>query len=167
MDVIEMKDFFEKTFGAVNMKVDEEAMSLLLHYSAGFPKFMHIIGDNVFWIDQDNTVDVVDAFDGIFNSAEDIGRKFVDQQVYKALHSKDYHSILAKLGKEKFDLSFIKSSIEQGLSETEKKKFNNFLQRMKKLNVLRSGDERGEYIFNSRLVRYYILVNSLEKSGIS
>lgn len=163
MDENEMRDFFSKTFNSVNMQLREEAMSLLCHYSAGFPKIMHIIGDVVFWTDQDNIIDREDALRGILIAAEDIGKKFVDNQVYNALRSKDYHSILAKLGKEKFDLSFQKGPIEKGLSEKEKGKFNNFLQRMKKLKVLKSGEERGEYIFNSRLVRLYILLNSLER----
>ena len=163
MNENEMKDFFNKTFTSVDMQVKEEAMSLLCRYSAGFPKIMHIIGDAVFWVDQDNIIDREDAFKGILIATEDIGKKFVDQQVYDALYSRDYHSILTKLGKEKFDLSFQKSSIEQGLSEKEKSKFNNFLQRMKKLKVLKSGEERGEYIFNSRLVRFYIFLKSLEK----
>jgi hypothetical protein len=159
----EMEDFFTKTFNSVDVQVKEEAMSLLCHYSAGFPKIMHIIGDAVFWVDQDNSVDRDDALKGIVIAAEDIGKKFVDQQVINALRSKDYRSILTKLGKEEFGLSFQKSSIEKGLSEKEKSKFNNFLQRMKKLNVLKSGEERGEYIFNTLLVRLYILLNSLEK----
>lgn len=163
MNENEMKDFFNKTFNSIGMRVEDEVMPLLCHYSAGFPKIMHIIGDNIFWIDQDNIIDKVDAFRGIISSAEDIGKKFVEQQVYKALRSTDYHSILAKLGRENFDLSFKKSRIEKGLSDVEKRKFNNFLQRMKKLNVLKSGDERGEYVFNSRMVRVYILLNSLEK----
>src|SRR4030042_1129658 len=159
----EMEDFFTKTFNSVDVQVKEEAMTLLCHYSAGFPKIMHIIGDAVFWVDQDNSVDRDDALKGIVIAAEDIGKKFVDQQVINALRSKDYRSILTKLGKEEFGLSFQKSSIEKGLSEKEKSKFNNFLQRMKKLNVLKSGEERGEYIFNTLLVRLYILLNSLEK----
>lgn len=163
MDEDEMKDFFNKTFNSTGMKVTDEAMHHLCHYSAGFPKIMHIIGDAVFWIDKDNVIDNIDAMDGVAIAAEEVGKKFVDQQVYKALRSKDYHSILAKLSKETFDLSFLKGNIEKGLSENEKKKFNNFLQRMKKLNVLKSGDERGEYTFNSRLVRLYVLLKSLEK----
>jgi hypothetical protein len=163
MNENEMKDFFNKTFNSVDMQVKDEAMSRLCHYSAGFPKIMHIIGDAVFWVDKDNIIDKGDAIYGILNATEDIGKKFVDQQVYNALRSKDYHSILAKLGKEEFDLSFQKSSIEKGLSEKEKSKFNNFLQRMKKLKVLKSGEERGEYIFNSRLARFYIFLKSLEK----
>lgn len=164
MDNSEMNDFFNKTFGSVGMNVKDEAMTLLRHYSAGFPKIMHIIGDTIFWLDQDNVIDKNDAIGGVVIAAEDIGKKFVDQQVYKALRSKDYHSILAKLAKENFDLSFRKNEIERGLSEEEKKKFNNFLQRMKTLNVLKQGSERGEYIFNSRLVRLYVRFNSSGKN---
>ncbi len=159
----EMEDFFNKTFSSVNMKVEPDAMSILCNYSAGFPKIMHMIGDVVFWIDKDNIVSADDAINGVLIAADEVGKKFVDQQVYKALRSKDYHSILAKLGKGDIDLSFQKSAIEEGLSDIEKRKFNNFLQRMKKLKVLKSGDERGEYIFNSRLVRLYIRLTSLEK----
>jgi len=162
MNENEMKDFFNKTFDSVGIKVKDEAMKTLCHYSAGFPKIMHIIGDSIFWIDKDNVINEDDATGGVLIATEDIGKKFVDQQVYRALRSKDYHSILAKLGKERFDLSFQKATIEKGLSLGEKRKFNNFLQRMKKLKVLKSGDERGEYVFNSRLVRLYILLNSLE-----
>jgi hypothetical protein len=164
MDDVEMKDFFEKTFGSVGVKIDNEAMSLLCEYSAGFPKIMHHIGDAVFWLDKDNYIDRKDALSGILVAADEIGRKLVDHQIYNALRSKDYHSILSKLGKSKFDLSFKKTVVEKGLTEAEKRKFNNFLQRMKKLNAIRSGGERGEYIFNNRLVRLYILLKSLEKN---
>ena len=163
MNETEIKAFFSKTFNSVGMQVEDEAMSLLCRYSAGFPKIMHIIGDAVFWIDRDNIIDKTDATKGVLVAADEVGKKFVDQQVYSALRSKDYHSILTKLGKNNFDLSFKKGIIEEGLSDVEKKKFNNFLQRMKKLNVLKSGDEQGEYVFNSRLVRLYILLDSLEK----
>jgi hypothetical protein len=43
------------------------------------------------------------------------------------------------------------------------RKFNNFLQRMKKLNVIRSGEVQGEYTFNLRMVRLYIWLDSLHK----
>lgn len=159
----EMKDFFYKAFQSQNVTVKEDAMSLLCHYSAGFPKIIHIVGDATFWTDQDGIIDKDDAFKGILLAAEDIGRKFVDQQVLKALRSKDYHSIMEKMSKLPFDLSFQKADLEKGLSDSEKKKCNNFLQRMKKLKVLSSGDITGEYVFNSRLVRLYILLNSIKK----
>ena len=159
----EMEEFFNKAFGSVGIQVNQDAMNQLCKYSAGFPKIMHIIGDAVFWIDRDNVVDINDAFQGILIAAEDIGKKFVDQQVYRALRSKDYHSILNKLGRANFDLAFKKKDIEEHLTSSERKKFNNFLQRMKKLKVIKSGDERGEYIFTNRLIRLYILLNSIEQ----
>jgi hypothetical protein len=165
MNEEEMRDFFTKAFDSVGMQIkNDRTMSLLCHYSGGFPKIMHLIGDNIFWIDKDNIIDEDDASIGIAISADYIGKIFVDQQVYKALHSKDYRSIFAKLGEQDIDLSFQKSDIEKVLTESEKRKFGNFLQRMKKLNVLKSGIDRGEYVFNSRLVNLYIRLSSIEKT---
>lgn len=163
MNEAEMKAFFNKAFQSQGIVVNAAAMKHLCHYSAGFPKIMHIVGDATFWIDQDSIIDENDAMAGILIAAEDIGRKFVDQQVLKALRSKDYHSILEKMSQMPFDLSFKKTDLEKGLSESEKNKVNNFLQRMKKLNVLHSGEIKGEYVFNSRLVRLYILLNAIKK----
>ncbi len=49
----------------------------------------------------------------------------------------------------------------KGLTAAEKRKFDNFLQRMKRLNVIRPGDARGEYVFNVRMVQLYIWLDSL------
>jgi hypothetical protein len=62
-------------------------------------------------------------------------------------------------------MAFNKRQVEEGLTETEKRKFNNFLQKMKTLKVLRSGDVRGEYVFNLRMVRLYIWLQSLPASA--
>lgn len=165
MDGPEMKNFFDRAFASQGLTVEEEAMTQLCHFSAGYPKIMHVVGDATFWANRDMVIDDEDALDGVFAAAEDVGRKFVDQQVLKALKSRDYHSILNKLAKMPISDSFMKTAFEAKLSDSEKKKFNNFLQRMKKLKVLRSGELKGEYIFNSRLVRLYILLNSAKKPG--
>ena len=158
----EMKEFFIRAFDSVSMKVKREALEQLAIYSAGFPKIMHLIGDATYWLDRDGVIDAEDAWMGVILAADEVGKKYVDQQVYKALRSADYHSILrkiAKLGPDK--MSFNKSEIISGLSDTEKRKFNNFLQKMKNLKVLRSGDVQGEYVFNVRMVRLYIWLQSL------
>jgi len=36
---------------------------------------------------------------------------------------------------------------------------------MKKLNVTRSADHRGEYTFNVRMVRFYIWLQSTNRAG--
>lgn len=160
----EMKEFFQRAFETVQMSVEEDGMWYLTHYSAGFPKIMHLVGDSAFWIDKDGKIDESDAILAILSAAEDVGHKYVDQQVYKALRSKDYHSILAKITRvAPSSMNFKKAEVAAGLEETEKQKLDNFLQRMKELNVIRLGDVRGEYIFNNRMVRLYIWLESSRK----
>ena len=55
-------------------------------------------------------------------------------------------------------------STDNKLTSKEKETFNNFLQRMKKLKVFRSGESRGEYIYNQRMVGFYIWLKSSRQS---
>jgi hypothetical protein len=155
----EMREFFHRAFESVGMKVHDDAMDILTHYSAGFPRVMHLIGDWAYWTDQDLVVDREDALRAVIDAAEDFGRKHVDQQVLAALRSPDYRSILGKITG---NARFSKKDVEGKLDESERKKFGNFLQKMKTLKVLRSGDIQGEYIFNMQLVRFYLLMQSAE-----
>lgn len=152
----EMREFFSKAFNSVGMKVEESAMELLCRFSGGLPKLMHLLGDAAFWTSKDLTITEEIAVTAVYTAAEEIGRKFVSPQVYRALKSDDYHRILTKLAKHDFDLVFNKKDVEKGLSIEEQKKFNNFLQRMKKLNVIVSGERLGEYTFCDRLTRFYM-----------
>jgi len=161
MNENEMKEFFIKAFNSVEIKVDEKALKLICDYSSGLPKIMHIIGDNIYWIDQDKFVDINDAREGILLAAEEIGRRFVDVQVLKAIHSKDYKSILSKIV-QKPKKSFSKKEIEENLSSREKEKLHNFLQRMKKLNAIRSL-ERGYYEFINPMIPLYLYLTNIKK----
>jgi hypothetical protein len=164
MSVDEMKEFFHRAFESVGMTIDEDAMEILIRYSAGFPKIMHLIGDSVYWIDKDEVVDKGDAVSATFAAAEEVGAKYVDQQVYKALRSTDYRSILEKIAKMGSDeMTFSRKQVAAGLTTGEKKKLDNFLRKMKELKVIRQGDVSGEYTFNSRMVRLYIWLQSLKE----
>ena len=159
----EMRTFFEKAFDSVQIQVDSEALDLIIEYSAGFPKIMHLVGDSAFWLDQDAVISKADALQAVVAAADEVGKKYVDQQVYKALRSKDYRSILNKIAKTGLDMTFQRAKIAKGLTDAERKKFSNFLQKMKKLKVIRAGGVQGEYVFNVRMVRLYIWLQSLEK----
>jgi len=157
----EMGEFFSRAFSAVNIEVRKNALETMVHYSAGFPKIMHLVGDAAYWRDTDGIIDSEDAAAAVILAADEVGKKYVDQQVYKTLRSPDYHSIFKKIAQlSPSEMAFQKQRVEQGLTETEKRKFDNFLQKMKKLKVLRSGEVRGEYIFNVRMVRLYIWLQS-------
>lgn len=160
----EMKVFFVEAFDSVRMTVDSAALDILTYFSAGSPKVMHLIGNAAYWLDGDGLVDKEDASAAVVAAAEDFGKRYVNQQVLAELRSVDYHSILAKIAKRgPRAISFIKSEVANELTETEKRKFNNFLQKMKGLKVLRSGDVQGEYIFNVRMVLFYIWLQSTSR----
>ena len=128
------------------MTITDKALSTLTYSSAssassaGFPKIMQLVGGIAYWIDDDQTIDEKDASRAVIDAAEDFGKKYVDVRVYKALRSEDYRNILKKIGEQGPEqMSFRKSDIESRLTGQEKRKFHNFLQKMKALNVLRQG----------------------------
>jgi hypothetical protein len=163
MSDAEMAEFFSRAFASAEMTIEPPAMETLIHYSAGFPKVMHVVGDEAYFIDTDGVLDSQEALQAVVRAADEIGRKFVDQQVYKALRSPDYHSILEKIASHgPLTTTFTKKAVAEGLTEPEKNKLNNFLQRMKALNVIRSGDVAGEYVFNVQMVRLYVWLKTLE-----
>lgn len=162
LSVAEMTDFFRKAFGSVQIGVKPEAMQSMTYYSAGFPKIMHLVGDAAFWLDQDGVIDRAEAIRAVFIAADEVGKKYVDQQVYRALRSQDYHSILRKIAQSGLHMGFQRAEIAKGLTERERRSFNNFLTRMKNLKVLRAGQVRGEYVFNMRMVALYIWLQSQE-----
>jgi hypothetical protein len=160
----EMTGFFHKAFDSAHFVVEPGAMDVMTHYAAGFPKIMHLIGNAAYWLDRDGRIDKDDAMNAVALAAEEVGKRYVDQQVYAALRSADYRSILAKIARLGPDaMSFTKGDVVKGLTEKEKGKLNNFFQKMKRLGVLRSGEVQGEYVFNVRMVRLYIWLQSLQK----
>jgi len=165
LNLSETREFFARALESVQIKVEPQALDVLVRYSAGFPKIMHLIGDAVYWTDEDGVINEGDALHATLLAAQEVGQKYVDQQVYRALRSRDYHSILKKIAQASpNEMRFTKAAVASGLTDSEKKKFNNFLQRMKRLNVIRAGDVQGEYVFNHRMVRLYIWLNSIRKA---
>jgi len=163
MSQTEMVEFFSRSFRDAEMTVAPKAMETITLYSAGFPKIMHVVGEEAYFLDSDGILTAEEASQAVMRAADEVGRKFVNQQVYKAIRSDDYRSILKKiatLGPTKD--SFLKKEVSEGLTPGEKKKLDNFLQRMKKLNVIRAGETAGQYVFNLQMVRLYIWLRSLE-----
>lgn len=163
----EMRDFFNKAFGSVRIIVESLALSQLVYYSAGFPKIMHLVGDAAFWIDKDGIIDIHDAMAAVTTAADEVGRKFVDHKVYAAIKTDEYRSILQKIANNNrvlVGMHFLKSEVESALTEAEKGKLNNFLQKMKRLKVLKSGELKGEYIFNSRMEWLYIYLQGAKEA---
>lgn len=151
------KDFFVRAFESVAMTVLPSALDKLALYSAGLPKVMHSIGDAAFWSELDGTIDDKDVLRAVLEAAEDIGKKFVDQQILKTVRSRNYLSILEKIaGVDPVSLNFKKVDVIPLLTADELKTFDNFLVKMKKLGVIKPGVAQGEYEFAVRMVRVYL-----------
>ncbi|RKZ02089.1 MAG: hypothetical protein DRQ10_00740 [Candidatus Hydrothermota bacterium] len=164
----EVEEFFRKAFGRVEFKVEESALKLMVRYSSGLPLLMHEIGDATFWLDKDGVIDFDDAWHGILKAAENVGQKYLDPKVYRAIRSQRYRSILRKLGSDPeipLTCKFKKRDIEKKLNETEKKVFHNFLKRMRTLGVIEPDIEegRGAYRFTNAIYPIYIWLESLER----
>ena len=163
----EMRELFERAFASVNMEVEPAAMNHMVSLCAGFPKIMHLVGDNAFWIVRDGVIDEDDAASAILAAAEEVRQKYVDQQVYRTLRSRDYQSILKKLVRRGLEPRFSRKELAEGLSESEGKKLDDFLRRMRKLNVIRPGETQGEYLFTMRMVQLYLWLREQQRPGSS
>ncbi len=156
----ETEEFFSQAFDSVNMTLKDGVEKEMAKWSGGLPKLMHEIGDAVYWQDHDGVVDMHDTNTGVLAAADIVGEKYFEP-VRQALRSRDYRSILGKLGRlARSTLSFRKADLAKGLVDSEKKKLNNFLQRMKKLHALCPGDVRGEWVFPNQLVAFYLFLES-------
>lgn len=162
----EMDEFYLSAFKSAGIGVTPEALMLLRVLSAGLPKIMQMLGDSAYWIDRDGSIDLDDMGQAAIATAEDVGRKFVDQQVFNTLRSEKYQSILDIIGQQDpLEMSFVRGDIMDSLSLAQQKVFDNFLQRMQKLNVIRRGDRKGEYVFNVLMVRYYIYITAQRRKA--
>jgi AAA+ ATPase superfamily predicted ATPase len=158
----ETRAFYDKAFGQAGLSVDDDAHEFLWTYSGGYPVYLHEIGDAVFKENQDDVIDACDVMGGVDRAAQIIGEKYIEPIILNAIRSEKYRGILSKVVDHGsgFNGSFNKEAILRRLGDEEAKVFNNFLQRMKKLGVLRQTPEgeRGAYEFTSALYWYFFTV---------
>ena len=162
----EVKEFYRKSFGTMNATVANAGIELLTRFTGGLPVLAHEIGDAVWRAAPKPEISLDDIGNGIINAAEIIGRKFLDPQVFRAIRSERYRSILRKIA----DLprgTIRRSEIMEHLTDRERKVVDNFLQRMIKLGALQRDPEvYGGYRFPNRLYELYFLMESRRVSGV-
>jgi energy-coupling factor transporter ATP-binding protein EcfA2 len=158
----EVKDFIYRAFSKVNMRVEPEAMEIMVFYSSGLPILMHEIGDATFWTDTDGVIDKEDAEKGILVAAQKVGEKYLDPKVYRAIRSQRYKSILRKLGEMKIPRTFKKKDVESQLDPGERRVFHNFLIKLRGSGVIEieRDEERGTYRFVNEIYPIYIWMES-------
>ncbi len=154
----ETSSFFQNSFCAAGMQVEDVALRVLSMHAGGLPVLAHEIGDAAFRADKDDRIDESDAWAGVLTAADIVGRKHLEPQVFRAIRSPHYRAILRRVGTAPFSMEFKRSDLRGGLSLGEAKVLDNFLTRMKKLGVVRPEPEEGPgyYRFVNRLHYLYM-----------
>jgi hypothetical protein len=157
----EIERFYADRFEEAGITVDPTAMKVMVRNCSGLPVMMQEIGDAVFWADNDNHITAADAFRGVTEASERIGKKYLDPTFYDTVRSERYKSIIEKIGQE-LHYEFTKKEIVGGLTESEKKVFDNFLKKLKDLGILTQPPElpRGAYRFTNRLYLIYLFLKA-------
>ncbi|MBI4459702.1 MAG: hypothetical protein HY648_06560 [Acidobacteria bacterium] len=159
----ETSDFYESAFRRVSIEVQEDALQLLSGYAGGLPVLAHEIGDAAFSLDSDGKIDLDEALNAVFSAAEVVGRKHLEPQVFAAIKSPRYRTILRQVAGEHFRTSFTRAEMMKRLTQDHQKVFDNFLRKMQGLGVVVKDAERGggAYRFNTRLHALYFFLEAL------
>lgn len=163
----ETRIFYQNAFSRVGMTVEASALDLLTRFAGGLPVFAHEIGDATFNLDTDNRIDEDDALKAIFSAADIIGRKHLEPQVFNAIRSARYRSILRKLSRVPFEVRFQRGEVRKRLSEDEVRVLDNFIRRPNELGVVTRDVEGGPgaYRFTNLLHHIYFLMEAEKARG--
>ncbi len=161
----EAREFFTNAFASVGVRVEDDALDTLAQYCGGLPVLAHEIGDAAFNIDDDGTIAPEDASRAVLEAADVVGRKHLEPQLFQAITSRRYRSILTKLARSPIQLEFQRQEALRRLSAEEAKVFDNFLQRMRSLGAIVKLPERGAYRFTNRLHYLYFWMTADRARG--
>lgn len=164
-EVIEIKtwseaetvEFFQNAFTKVGVPVEDGGLSLLSRFAGGLPVLAHEVGDATFKLDRDDHIDEQDALRGVVAAADIVGRKHLEPQVFQAIRSARYRAILRKVATQPFEIRFRRSDLSARLTAEERRVLDNFLTRMKRLDVIRRDPDGGPgaYRFGNHLHYVY------------
>ena len=161
----EVREFFANAFAGVDREVHDDAFEVLVRYSSGIPFLMHEIGDATFWLDEDDVIDKKDAFNGVIEAAENVGTKYLDPNVYRAIRSPRYRSIIRKIVVERpGGRSFSRSEVKSRLDPDETRVFDNLLRKLRQMDIVERDLEggAGAYLFANQMYPIYLWMESLQ-----
>ena len=158
----EVENFFDKAFSQAGISVEADAMRVMVAYSSGLPVMMQEIGDAVFWEDRDGVVNYHDTVAGIASAALNVGRKYLNPNVYNALRSERYQTIIIKLASDSMSQRFTRQQVADRLTSEELRVFDNFLRRLRELGVVELDPQggRGAYRYTNQIFPVYIWAES-------
>lgn len=157
----DITQFFVSLFTNMGYKIEDNALYMAVKISSGLPRLMHEIGSGIFWSAENDVISLKTVFKGRSIAVNELGKKYFGslQNIFK---TDEYRSILKKIIKHTGEYAqfpklkrFEKRSIADLLEGEEKAKFDNFLQKLKKMNVIQPGAQKGEWTFTDHLTFWY------------
>ena len=156
----ETTEFYQNAFQSMNAKIEEIELSKLVRFTGGLPVLAHEIGDAVWRTAQSLNINAREVTQGISIAAEIIGRKLLEPQIFSAIRSERYRSILRKIAGEP-QMYFRRAELVENLTEKEVNVVDNFLRRMKQLGAIETiADVKGGYRFPNLLHALYFWLES-------
>ena len=161
----EVEQFYRDSFASVNAVLPAASLRFLVRYTGGLPVLAHEIGDAVWHSARAQTIEHHEVVRGVVRAAEIIGRKLLEPQIFRAIQSDRYRSILRKMADEPSRMRFHRGELAARLTQEERRVLDNFLRRMRNLGALQIDPEvRGGYRFPNRLHALYFWMESQLKT---
>ena len=162
----EVERFYRESFAAGNAVVSAADLNFVVQHTGGLPVLAHEIGDAVWRAAKAPTIAHQDIVAGIVRAASIVGRKLLEPQIFQAIQSDRYRSILRKMADEPARMKFQRGDLAARLAPDERQVLDNFLRRMRKLGAVQlDPDVRGGYRFPNRLHALYFWMESRLKAG--
>ena len=163
----EVEQFYRASFAAGNAVVSAADLNFMVRYTGGLPVLAHEIGDAVWRTATAQTIARKELVAGIVRAAGIVGRKLLEPQIFQAIQSDRYRSILRKMADQPARMTFQRGDLAARLAPAERQVLDNFLRRMRKLGAVQLDPEaRGGYRFPNRLHALYFWLESRLKTGI-
>lgn len=161
----EVVEFFRTAFASAKATIADAGLRTLAQFAGGLPVLAHEIGDAVWRTARSRRIDSEEITNGLMLAADVIGRKLLEPQIFQAIRSERYRSILRKAAAH-FDMRFQRAELMSHLTAAEKKVMDNFLRRMRELGALETSEgTRGEYRFPNMLHALYFNMEALRAKG--
>ena len=163
----EVENFFLKQMESENIKIESDALKLMVEFTAGSPTMMQYIGEETYYLAKDLITKNI-ALKGIKNACKQIEKRYLQISLSEFNIYSDDLKILRILGKNFIDnaygsYSFKLDDISSQLTKFDEEIFDDFIEKTIKADIIevKSNDE---YAFTNDLYPIYFAIAEIEEN---
>lgn len=162
----EVNDFFIKRFGSRSIEIDDDALNLMVEFSAGSPTMMQNIGDEIFLINKHDIITKEDTLEGIKQACREIELRYLQDTLDEFNITEIDFDILRVLGKDFINnaygnYSFKLTDLSNLLSKLDEEFLEDFIKKFVDAEIIEVKSEKeDEYIFSNDLYPIYFAIKS-------